>query len=414
MNATVSIVLDSRRKKTSGVYPVKLRVYSPIHQIKKLYSTGIDLTEKEFESVWLTQKVKKEYEPARTRLKLLETKAIRDVESTKPFTFESFERNATQKVGDKQNIFYYYQQTIEELERNERISTASNYQCSKNSIQGFLAHKGNNTENLPLLQITPEWLQEYENYMLRVLERSPSTVGIYLRPLRAIYNSAIAQNAVPQEYYPFGRRKYIIPTARRVKKDLTGKQLKKLYYAKAATNEQEKARDFFFLSYMCNGLNMKDIALLRYKNIRGEELSFFRAKTIHTAKKDLKPIQVYLTKEAQAIIKKYGNKPAYPDSLVFSIINDQQTAKEKHRSVQNFTRFVNEHIKTLAKTVGLPEDISTYFARWSFATNSINKGASMEEMMEALGHSDMKTTKNYYGGFDERRRKELSKKLMNF
>jgi integrase/recombinase XerD len=159
---------------------------------------------------------------------------------------------------------------------------------------------------------------------------------------------------------------------------------------------------------------MKDIALLRYNNIRGDELSFFRAKTIRTAKQDLKPIQAYLNKTAKAIIKKYGNKPTNPNSLVFSIINDQQTAKEKHRAIQNFTRFVNEHIKALAKSVGLPADISTYFARWSFTTNSINNGASMEEMMEALGHSDMKTTKNYFGGFDERRRRELSRKLMNF
>jgi integrase/recombinase XerD len=38
--------------------------------------------------------------------------------------------------------------------------------------------------------------------------KSLTTVGIYLRPLRAMFNEAIAANLITQEYYPFGKRKY--------------------------------------------------------------------------------------------------------------------------------------------------------------------------------------------------------------
>jgi hypothetical protein len=48
---------------------------------------------------------------------------------------------------------------------------------------------------------------------------SKSTIGIYLRPLRAIYNEAIeAGFAKGDKSYPFGRRKYQIPSGRNVKK----------------------------------------------------------------------------------------------------------------------------------------------------------------------------------------------------
>jgi integrase/recombinase XerD len=48
---------------------------------------------------------------------------------------------------------------------------------------------------------------------------SKSTIGIYLRPLRAIYNEAIEDGfAKKDRSYPFGRRKYQIPAARKVKK----------------------------------------------------------------------------------------------------------------------------------------------------------------------------------------------------
>jgi site-specific recombinase XerD len=52
--------------------------------------------------------------------------------------------------------------------------------------------------------------------------------------------------------------------------------------------------------------------------------------------------------------------------------------------VKNFTRFVNQHLKKLAKSLGITEDISTYFARHSFATIAIRSGASMEFVSETL------------------------------
>ena len=43
-----------------------------------------------------------------------------------------------------------------------------------------------------------------------------------------------------------------------------------------------------------------------------------------------------------------------------------------------------------------------------FTTIAIQRGASMEFVMEALAHRDMKTTQNHFAGFDE----EIMRKVM--
>jgi site-specific recombinase XerD len=72
---------------------------------------------------------------------------------------------------------------------------------------------------------------------------------------------------------------------------------------------------------------------------------------------------------------------------------------------------VNQHIKKLAVNNGLTKDISTYYARHSFATGLIREGRSMAFVQEALGQSSSKTTQNYMAGFLNEERKEAAETL---
>lgn len=56
-----------------------------------------------------------------------------------------------------------------------------------------------------------------------------TTVGIYLRPLRSIFNDAIEMGLVPRENYPFGEKKYQIPTGVNIKKTLPTEEIGKFY-----------------------------------------------------------------------------------------------------------------------------------------------------------------------------------------
>jgi len=242
--------------------------------------------------------------------------------------------------------------------------------------------------------------------------RSMTTVGMYLRTLRYVLNKAIEEGEVKREQYPFGKRKYVIPEGRNTKKALSQEQLKTLFECVPSTPQQEKARAFFFFSYISNGMNMKDIAKLKSDQMDSDRFHFTRAKTARTKKGKQKQITVFLTAIQPKVIATYGNSSS--DAIyVFPIISESQSPEEQHRKIKNFTRSVNQHLKKLCRANGLPE-ISTYWARHSFATRAVNSGASMDFMQESLGHGDVKSTYNYFAGFDDEAGKELAKKLMNF
>lgn len=107
---------------------------------------------------------------------------------------------------------------IKILELQGRIGTSESYFTSLNSLLSFKRY-------LRFEDITKQFLYEYEKWMADK-GVSMTTVGIYLRNLRAIYNIEIAEGRLPEQSYPFGKRKYVIPTGVRVKKALDLKDIK--------------------------------------------------------------------------------------------------------------------------------------------------------------------------------------------
>ena len=418
----ISLVLDTRRALKNGKYPVKLRVYTPQPKKQKLYSTVFEYSIKDFQSIWETVKPRIEHKEAKREMQAVESKATETAKELKPFTFEQFEKKLYRKAGEGENVFYQYELAIKSLIENEQLGTANTYELSLKSIKQYASYlKGKEVTRLLFSEITSKWLNSYERFMTeppkgndKLKARSLTTVSMYLRALRAVFNTAIEDKEIDAEIYPFGKRKYQVPAVRSVKKALSKEQLKQLFDAKPNTPEQQRAKDFWFFSYSCNGMNIKDIALLRYKDLQEQKLIFYRAKTINTSKTDLKPVTVYLTDYAKEVIEKYGNKNEAPESLIFPIINETNEASEKQKAIKNFTKFINQNLKKLALNNGITGEISTYWARHSFATNAIRSGASMEFVSEALSHSNLKITQGYFSGFEDKDKKELMENLMKF
>lgn len=412
---TISIYLDTRRAKANGKYPVKLRVYTSAPRRRKYYGTIFDFTEKEFEGIWRSAKPRKEQKDIRKQLLAIETKAENIAKKLNPFTFEQFEKELYRNSGDGLKVKYHYENAVNELLKNNQIGTANTYQLAEKSIKRFLEGTGRQSYNaLTFYDITTDWLKGYERFMCDTEKKSHTTVSIYLRTLRTLFNKAIDNKEIEKDFYPFGKKKYQVPNSRNVKKALNKAELKALFQAKAVTPEQQKAKDFWFFSYSCNGMNVKDIALLRYKDIENDRIEFYRAKTSFTSKGDQRPIIAYLNDYTKSIIEKYGNPNKAPNQIIFDVVRDNQTAEQRQKAVKNFTRFINQHLKKLCKQNGLPENISTYWARHSFASNFVLNGATIVDTMESLGHSNIQTTQNYLRSFDSDTKKELANSLMDF
>ena len=304
---------------------------------------------------------------------------------------------------------------IKSLKDNNQLGTASNYELSLKSLKNFfLFTKKREPTSILFHEITPDWLQKYEKYMLNTLNRSRTTVSMYLRALRTVFNAAISEKEIDPEIYPFGKNKYQVPSVQGTKKALSNEQLKLLFHSVPQTPEQEKAKDFWFFSYACNGMNIKDIALLRWENLQEETLIFYRAKTINTAKTHLKPVTVYITDHVKYVIEKYGNPKRSPKRLMFPILSDDMDEQTKFLKIKNFTRFINQNFKKLAVSIGITAEISTYWARHSFVTSAVRNGATMEFVSESLNHSNLRTTQGYFAGFEDKDKREFMKTLMNF
>lgn len=413
MGCSITIYHDQRIKRNSGIYIVKLRVLSPSLGVTKMYSTNYKMTPEDFELA-RSNKPKGKYIQLSIELNKLLSRACEIAESIIPFSFEKFEKEMFSEPRNKANVFDAFKYAIDDNRSHGRIGNADNYQNSLNSLKRFNSTlKTKNSNVLLFTEITPDWLQRYEEYM-KENGKSTTTISMYLRAFRAIFNTAIENGDISDKIYPFGKEKakYKIAKVRKVKKALKQSELKKLFES-TGSPEQIRAKDFFFFSYNCSGMNFKDIANLTYSQIDGNRLKFFRKKTENTAA-ELTEISVFLTPFAHDVIKKYGNADKTASNYIFNIINNEMSAEQKQVAVKNFTRSVNQGLKKLAKKLEIDENISTYYARHSFSTNAIRSGASMELVSEQLGHSNLKTTQNYFSGFEDDSIEDITKKLMNF
>jgi integrase len=399
MKITTATHLDTRRVKENDVYPVKLRV-TYLRQ-RKYYNLDIDLSKENWEKI-NSAKPRGELKETKIKLALILEKADKVIKDMEDFSFHKFEKDFFKIPKNTQSIKASFEEYISRLEKDGRISTASSYQTALNSLLEFKS-------NLKFWDITSDFLQDYENWMLKK-GCSITTVGIYLRSLRTLINNAIEDGGLKREFYPFGKRKYQIPNGHNVKKALEIEDILKIYnYDTLKGSPEERAKDFWFFSYLANGMNIKDICRLKYSNIQGDKMVFIRSKTERTKRANQKPIVVILTDELNAIIEKWGNENKPPESYIFSILFEGITPKRERELVQLFTKTTNKWIGRIAKDVGISKKVTTYSARHSYCTILKNYGAPTEFISDSVGHGSGDVTQNYFDKYtDEIKRKWAS------
>lgn len=442
MSATINTILDTRRIKKTSKYPVKLRV--TFERITEYYQTIFDLTKDEWDKL-PASRISNELQSIRDKLKEIERTSENAIKNLDPFGFAEFEKDFIQnnnlfrkrklrlgppletkdtydftpfhkkfpilleehtKVGSISIAYVVY---IKKLLREGRISSAVNYHCSYTSLKKFRG-------NVCFTTITPSYLNEYEHW-LKSQDISKTTVGIYLRPLRALFNEAIEEGIIKKEKcYPFGRRKYQIPTSKNVKKSLDLSDIKKIYYYECdpKMESEKRGRDYWLFSYFANGMNPKDIACLKFKNINGDYLIFERAKTERAMRSNPKPISVFITDDMKCIMERWGNKVKSPHNYIFPILEPGISALRQYYLIQLFVRSINDWMKHILAKLGIDKKVTTYVARHTFSTVLKRSGASTEYIQESLGHADKKTTENYLGSFDKEIKKKYANQLTSF
>jgi integrase len=388
--------LDTRRALKDGNFPVKLTIY--YLGKKRHFKTPFKLAEDDYNKIQGTNLRDQDLKNTKNRIYKWLGEQANIIKNMERFDFETFQAEFTRDEKSTKTKFSleqvqpFFEEYINRLRIQERIKTAESYKSALNSIVQFKRY-------LKFQDITPEFLSAYEIWMLSK-KKSKTTVGVYLRSLRTIYNLAMQRGIVTYTQYPFKR--YTIPAPRKSKRAFKDEHIKTIFNAKVESEENVRALDIWRFSFLCNGINLKDIALLKWKNITGDYMEFFRKKTENTKRENVLPIRVHLNRHAQAIIKKWGNSASDPEQYLFPILEPGLSIKEIENRIANLTRTTNKYLKRVGEQLGLPVKLTTYTARHSFATKLKNsEKVSLSFIMESLGHSSIKTTMDYLAGFED-------------
>jgi len=402
---TVTLFLDKRLAKKSGKYPLKLTVYCK--QSKKRYNTNLDLTTTEWEKVNSDKLRDESLKEIRFKMNAIRNRANTIIEALSPFSFQKFESKFFENAINLNdlNLSSLFDRYVADLNKKESVGTAINYKTTKNSLLYF-------KKNLSLNDITPDFLQEYEKYMIKN-KKSLSTIGIYLRQLRSIYNDAISRNIISKDDYPFGKNKYVIPVSSNTKKALSTEEIGSLFNYKPENKEEAKALDFWKLSYLCNGMNFCDILKLKSENLKGDFIEFIRSKTKNTKKGSQQQIKVPILPQALEIINKWKNE--LPESeYIFPVLKEEHTPIQIKYLTQNFIKSNNKHMEAIRLRLNISQKCNTYSCRHSFATMLKRKNVNTEFISESLGHASITTTSAYLASFEDSTKREYANLLTDF
>jgi len=461
MKVTTAAILDKRKKrKSSNTLPVVIRV--TFNRIPIKFPVGIDLTQKDFEKLSsprlgeeltaLKKKIDEEHDRAKKIIKKLnpfsfdgfrevfyedkpvrkrekkielvtakaeipepevqEVTAIKEAHKTKFRNQYGARKYPTVKskvnyfaLGEVARIYGKY---IKSAEAEKRIGSVINY---FNSLMSLLAFQ----PDLKFKEITKAFLFRYETWMIEK-NNSYATIGIYLRPLRAIYRQGIKAHKISKAKYPFGKGEYVIPKGRKNKKPASQAILKKLYNheQETACESEMMCLDYWFFIYYGNGLNMKDVALLKYGNIDNGFIRIYRAKTINTTRDEPKIISIFINEDMKRIISKWGNADRTPGNYIFPILTPSITAYRQRELIHLFTKRVNNWMREIVACEDIDEKITGKRARDYFATVLRDAGVTISFISGALGHADIKTTENYFGAYEDNQQKAIVSHLEGF
>ena len=371
MKASVYLKLETRRAKKNGKYPLKVRVVyqSQYHD----YKTKYDLSEAEYVEA-TSDKPKKEFRKLASEITELKTKVFKIIEDLSVFTYQKFEDAYYERIKDASNLYAIFDIYIANLESEDRITTAFSYTNAKKSFQDF-------RPKMSLYDVDTNFLKKYQAYRLGK-GTSITTIGIYARNLRSIYNFAVSEGIIKKdENYPFAKRKYVIPAGRNIKKALSLEEVSKIFNFKTIPGTfVDRAKDFWMLSYFCNGMNFKDIAMLKIENIDGDMLRFVREKSKLTGQGNKKIISCFLTDEAKSIISKWKIDETEKQKFLFGIIEEDDTPLKKVNKIKQFIKNTNKNLQTICDGVGIEKRVTTYFARHSSATIMKKSGANIAQI----------------------------------
>lgn len=396
----IKLVLDKRRKKKSGAYPLVIR----IRQDNKFIdvATNYELHPHQFDDKTelvvgdkaLNKHLRGEIAKCKDKLdsleKLIEEVSIEDIRAlflkhkkVTPATIDEF--------------------WLEEAQKLVEIGKTGNARVYLTALNGL---KLVMSLHIPFQDLNHKHLLDAE---LKLLKKGVkmNTVSVYMRTLRAICNKAIFIDLVDQSWYPFF--KYKIKKGKTLPKTLNIDEMKR-YFALNLHNHHPLYKSYTIgkLMFLLRGINYKDLVKLTQQNIINKRIVYERSKTKTV-------YSIGLEVEIENLLEKLANRNLNLTGVMekeFHLIDQDIEVLKRYNQ---YLHLFNNHLKRIGKLLELETKLSSYVMRYSYANIARSLGFSVEEISYLLGHksSSHAVTEIYLEQFDSQKLDTINRKIIN-
>ena len=229
-------------------------------------------------------------------------------------------------------------------------------------------------------------LMEVYAQHLRARGLSMNTISFYFRILRAIYNRAVSRGVTPQNY-PF--KTVYTGMARTVKRAVPLDVIRLIRDMPLPDRSNLRfSRDMFMFSFFTRGMSFVDMAYLKKSDLCNGILSYRRRKTGQRLWIRWEPCM-------QEIVDRYAVKSS---EYLLPIIRRPRDDDRKQYKSALFN--VNRKLRHIGRLAGLPQPLTMYVARHSWATIARDRHVPIPVISEGLGHDSDKTTLIYLASID--------------
>lgn len=283
-------------------------------------------------------------------------------------------------------------QKMEELRKAGRVNSWYRYRSMLHALESY------GGACIAFEEVTPSWLSGCESAW-RASGRSSTTISIYMKSLRCIFHLHRGSSG------PFASYRIPRPSSRHMA--LTSSGIRAVLQWSGSDGPLAESRDLWLFSYLCNGINFKDMLQLRYSDIRDGEIEFVRSKTRFSAGGTV--VRAHLSPVMREIIARRGTGEGRVagNRYIFRYLHGDETPFQLEKTVRRVIRRCNSDMRKLAEELHIPP-FTTYTARHTFATVLQRKGVSVSYISECLGHCSVRTTEAYLAGFEPEDREKYS------
>lgn len=289
--------------------------------------------------------------------------------------------------------------TLEQVSKRfaelKKPSTRLTYERTIKHIEIFIK-KGNSNV---LDEINKTWLTAFDNYLAET-NPSPNARALHLRNLRAIFNYALDEELTAN--YPF--RRFKIKTVKTDKRSLSVEKLREILNY-PIEDWQVIYRDMFKLSFMLMGINFVDMLNLEKSDVREGRIVFNRHKTARLYSMKVEP-------EALELIEKYGGEK-YLLSVMDNRTDYLQFIRQTNNALCKIGDCERKGLGGKKKHKAICPDLSTYWARHTWATIAGKLDIPKETIAASLGHGG-NTVTDIYIDFDRDKIDDANRKVLDW